>query len=45
MLLAKGALVGYIALSTDTLEAKVVYITDGVEKYKYAKYPAVKIAR
>jgi GNAT superfamily N-acetyltransferase len=38
-------LVGYVALATDILEAKAVYITDGVERYKYAKYPAIKIAR
>ena len=41
----KGELVGYIALATDTLEAKAVYIADGVEQYKYAKYPSIKIAR
>jgi GNAT superfamily N-acetyltransferase len=38
-----GELVGFVALVADTIEAKAVI--DGLEHYKYRKYPGVKIAR
>jgi GNAT superfamily N-acetyltransferase len=39
----KDELTGFIALVADTIEAKAVI--DGIERYKYNKYPAIKIAR
>jgi GNAT superfamily N-acetyltransferase len=39
----KDELTGYVALVADTIEAKAVI--DGIERYKYSKYPAIKIAR
>ncbi len=36
-------LAGFVALVADTIEAKAVI--DGIERYKYSKYPAIKIAR
>jgi len=39
----KGELTGFVALVADTIEAKAVI--DGIERYKYSKYPAIKIAR
>lgn len=41
----KDDLVGFIALVADTIEVKVIEIDDGVQGYRYSKYPAIKIAR
>jgi GNAT superfamily N-acetyltransferase len=41
----KGELVGYITLAVDTIGTKEVYVTDGLECYKYNRYPGIKIAR
>lgn len=41
----KGELVGYITLATDTIGTKEIYVTDGLKRYKYSKYPGIKIAR
>ena len=41
----KGELVGYITLATDTIGTKEIYVSDGLERYKYSKYPGIKIAR
>jgi len=39
----KDELTGFVAMVADTIEAKAVI--DGIERYKYSKYPVIKIAR
>ncbi|MGB9941101.1 GNAT family N-acetyltransferase [Methanosarcina sp.] len=41
----KSELVGYITLATDTIGTKEIYVSDGLKRYKYSKYPGIKIAR
>lgn len=38
-------LVGFITLLADTLEVQAVHENDGVDGYRYYKYPAIKIGR
>ena len=38
-------MIGFFTLTTDTITAKAVSKSDGFNNYKYAKYPAIKIAR
>ena len=38
-------ILGYLTLVTDTIEVKLIEMTDGVDSFPYARYPAVKIAR
>ena len=40
-----GELAGYITLATDTIGTKEIYVSDGLKRYKYSKYPGIKIAR
>lgn len=41
----KSRMIGFFTLTTDTITAKAVSKSDGFNNYKYAKYPAIKIAR
>lgn len=41
----KGALAGFVTLTTDTIGYNLVEQCDGIEGYVYQKYPAIKIAR
>lgn len=41
----KSELAGYITLATDTIGTKEIYVSDGLKRYKYSKYPGIKIAR
>ena len=41
----KEHMVGFFTLTTDTITAKAVSKLDCVDDYKYAKYPAIKLAR
>ncbi len=40
-----NSIVGYITLTTDTLEVYAVEERDGVEGYPHRKYPCIRIAR
>ncbi|MBN1323911.1 MAG: GNAT family N-acetyltransferase [Methanotrichaceae archaeon] len=41
----KERLLGFITLIGDTIETKLMIITDGIDGYEYDKYPAIKIGR
>ncbi len=41
----KEGIAGFITLLADTLEVHAVYENDGIDGYRYHKYPAIKIAR
>ncbi len=41
----RGALAGFVTLTTDTIGYNLIEQCDGIDGYVYRKYPAIKIAR
>ncbi len=41
----RGAIAGFVTLTTDTIGYNLVEHGDGIDGYVYQKYPAIKIAR